>query len=119
MVEAKIPFLGDIPILGYLFKSWSRSKSKTKVYIFVRPTIFTDSAFTAESRLAGHLRERVHVEAERDDWLPPIVPDRFLRPAGFDLQDEAFEVFGTGSADPFRGVLSGGTLTAEDSNEDD
>ncbi len=103
VVEAKIPFLGDIPILGHLFKTWSRSKTKTKVYIFVRPTIFNQNTFGSEKRLGEHLREKVHFESEREDWLPPIVPERFLREAGFDLQDEAFEVFGTGSGDPFRG----------------
>ena len=35
--------------------------------------------------------------------LRPIVPDRFMRGAGYTLQDEAFEVFGTGSGNPFRG----------------
>lgn len=101
--ESKIPFLGDIPILGHLFKNWSRTRSKTKVYIFVRPTIFSQETFSGEARLGDHLREKIHFESERDEWLPPIVPDRFLRGAGFDLQDEAFEVFGTGSGDPFRG----------------
>jgi len=103
IVEAKLPYLGDIPILGHLFKTWSRSKTKTKIYIFVRPTIFADGNFSGESRLTTDMRERVHVESERDEWLPPVVPDRYMRPAGFDLQDEAFEVFGTGSGDPFRG----------------
>ena len=103
-VESKIPFVGDIPILGHLFKNWSRSKTKTKVYIFIRPTIFSDGTFTGEGRLSSAMREKVHVEAQRDEWLPPVVPDRYLRPAGYDLQDEAFEVFGTGSADPLRGA---------------
>ncbi|MGE0712754.1 MAG: secretin N-terminal domain-containing protein [Planctomycetota bacterium] len=103
-VESKVPFLGDIPILGYLFKNWRRSKTKTQVYIFVRPTIFTSEDLGAEARLAGHLRERVHVESERSEWLPPIVPDRFRKGSGYSLQDEAFEVFGTGTANPFRGV---------------
>jgi general secretion pathway protein D len=103
ITEAKIPWLGDIPILGHLFKNWTHSKNKTKLYIFIRPTIFGQENFTAEARLGDHLRERVHYESEREDWLPPIVPDRFMRPAGFDMQDEAFEVFGTGSGDPFRG----------------
>lgn len=103
-VENKIPFIGDIPILGHLFKTWTRAKTKTKVWIFIRPTIFSDSKFTGETRLSSALREKVHIEAQRDDWLPPIVPDRYLRPPGYDLQDEAFEIFGTGSADPLMGT---------------
>jgi general secretion pathway protein D len=100
--EAKIPFLGDIPIIGYLFKNYSRTKSKRKVYIFIRPTIFSQPSFGAEMRVGSHLREHMHIAAERDDWLPPVVPDRFLRDLGYDLQDEAFDTFGSGSGDPFR-----------------
>ena len=35
----KIPFLGDIPVLGELFKSRSRTKGKTNLMVFIRPTI--------------------------------------------------------------------------------
>ncbi len=99
--ESKVPFLGDIPILGHLFKNWTRDRSKTKLYIFIRPTIFADEGFGAEKRLASAMRERAHVESAREDWLPPIVPDRYLKGAGYTLQDEAFDVFGSGSANPF------------------
>jgi general secretion pathway protein D len=100
--EQKVPFLGDIPILGHLFKNWTHTKSKTKVYIFIRPTIFSQTSFDAEMQVGAHLREHVHIASERDDWLPPVVPDRFLRETGYDLQDEAFDTFGSGSGDPFR-----------------
>ena len=35
----KVPLLGDIPGLGELFKSRSRSKTKTNLMVFIRPTI--------------------------------------------------------------------------------
>jgi len=35
----KIPLLGDIPLLGELFKSRSRSRAKTNLMVFIRPTI--------------------------------------------------------------------------------
>ncbi len=38
-VETKVPFLGDIPILGWLFKSTSKRKQKTNLLIFLRPHI--------------------------------------------------------------------------------
>ncbi|MEN3972677.1 type II secretion system secretin GspD [Sphingomicrobium sp. XHP0235] len=40
----KIPLLGDIPVLGELFKSRSRSRSKTNLMVFIRPTIIRDRA---------------------------------------------------------------------------
>jgi general secretion pathway protein D len=37
--ETKIPFLGDIPVLGNLFKRQQRSDSKTELIIFLTPHI--------------------------------------------------------------------------------
>ena len=38
----KIPLLGDIPLLGELFKSRSRARAKTNLMVFIRPTIIRD-----------------------------------------------------------------------------
>jgi len=40
--ESKIPFLGDIPILGYLFKYTERSKQKTNLLVLLTPYIIED-----------------------------------------------------------------------------
>ncbi|MAJ70238.1 MAG: type II secretion system protein GspD [Alteromonadaceae bacterium TMED7] len=40
--ESKVPLLGDIPILGHLFKSTSSSKRKTNLMVFLRPKIIRD-----------------------------------------------------------------------------
>ncbi|WP_265587572.1 type II secretion system secretin GspD [Sphingomicrobium arenosum] len=40
----KIPLLGDIPLLGELFKSRSRARNKTNLMVFIRPTIIRDAA---------------------------------------------------------------------------
>ena len=40
----KIPFLGDIPIIGELFKSRGRERVKTNLMVFIRPTILRDPA---------------------------------------------------------------------------
>lgn len=37
--ESKVPLLGDIPLLGRLFKSVSKSKDKQVLMMFIRPTI--------------------------------------------------------------------------------
>jgi general secretion pathway protein D len=39
---SKVPILGDIPILGNLFKSTSTSVSKRNLMVFIRPTIIRD-----------------------------------------------------------------------------
>ena len=41
--ETKVPFLGDIPILGALFRSKLTSKEQTNVLFFIRPRILEGS----------------------------------------------------------------------------
>lgn len=41
--EKKIPFLGDIPLLGYLFKSRFTSTEKAQVLFFIRPRVLGGS----------------------------------------------------------------------------
>ena len=41
--EQKIPFLGDIPLLGNLFKQKKTTKSKTNILVFLRPYIIRDA----------------------------------------------------------------------------
>ncbi len=38
----KVPFLGDIPVLGELFRSRGKSRIKTNLMVFIRPTILKD-----------------------------------------------------------------------------
>ncbi len=42
--QEKVPFFGDIPILGHLFKSTATSKTKTSLMVFIRPVILRDAA---------------------------------------------------------------------------
>jgi general secretion pathway protein D len=42
--KRQVPILGDIPIVGELFRSRKESKSKHTLFIFLRPTIIRDSA---------------------------------------------------------------------------
>lgn len=41
----KIPILGDIPLLGELFRSTTITERKTNVYMFLRPVILRDPEF--------------------------------------------------------------------------
>lgn len=40
--ESKVPLLGDIPVLGYLFKSTSTQVEKKNLMVFIKPTIIRD-----------------------------------------------------------------------------
>jgi general secretion pathway protein D len=48
--ETKVPVLGDIPILGWLFRDTSEATTKTNLYIFITPRVIENPA-EAESVL--------------------------------------------------------------------
>lgn len=43
--EDKVPLLGDLPVLGNLFKSTSDSTSRTRFYVLIRASILRDPGF--------------------------------------------------------------------------
>lgn len=43
----KVPLLGDVPYLGYLFKSKVRSSRRTELLVFITPKVVTERAITA------------------------------------------------------------------------
>jgi general secretion pathway protein D len=40
--ESKIPLLGDIPLIGFLFRNQSTTKTKANLMVFLRPSILRD-----------------------------------------------------------------------------
>lgn len=71
--EYKVPLLGDIPGLGWLFKSKSDTEKKTNLFIFITPHIMENPAEL--SRVFREKRE----EVEAMHRQPGDVADRFLR----------------------------------------
>ena len=44
--QEKVPLLGDIPLLGNLFKGESRSRKKSNLMVFLRPVVVRDASST-------------------------------------------------------------------------
>ena len=67
VTETKVPFLGDIPLLGHLFKSKNNGKTRDELIVFIRPTVMrTDAQAVAEAhRRARLLRAGDELELER------------------------------------------------------
>jgi len=42
--EDKVPLLGDVPIVGNLFRSENRARKKTNLMVFLRPVVVRDAA---------------------------------------------------------------------------
>ena len=79
--RTKVPILGDIPLLGKLFGSTSKSRGKTNLMVFIHPTILKDDLQVAEitrqrydfmrGQQAGALKPAMPFEKKE----PPSLPD--------------------------------------------
>ena len=80
--EQKVPFLGDIPILGHLFKSTGNSVRKRNLMVFLRPTIIRDAELMNDMtrtkynyiRAEELLKKEQGMELLSDDNLP-LLPE--------------------------------------------
>jgi type IV pilus assembly protein PilQ len=66
----KVPILGDIPLLGYAFKSSDKSKTKKNLLFFITPTIIPSGGKTGlEDQYAQLKGERADDFADNRSWL--------------------------------------------------
>jgi len=67
----KVPFLGDIPVLGFAFRHEAKTRNKSNLLIFITPTIVEDDAF--------------HVTASGDEFLKTrIIPKPEVEESAYD-----------------------------------
>ena len=65
--DTKVPLLGDIPGLGYLFRSESKTRTKSNLIIFLTPTIVEDEDF--QPTKSNFLKTRVPIkDTIEGDW---------------------------------------------------
>ncbi len=69
----KVPLLGDIPIVGQLFRDTSKTNQNVRVYIFLTPRVMRDPTF-ADLRLLT--RGPLDIARVSDIDLPPPQPVR-------------------------------------------
>jgi general secretion pathway protein D len=67
---SKVPILGDIPLLGELFKSRSASRSSSRFYVLIQARILRDQGFEDLKYLSDVISEEVAL----DPSLPPLEP---------------------------------------------
>ena len=60
----KVPWIGDIPLLGHLFKNSIDDHSKTNLMVFLRPTIVNDREGNRSTATARYDMMRARQEAE-------------------------------------------------------
>ena len=71
--DTQVPLLGDIPYLGNLFKSRSRSRNKTNLMVFLRPVVMrTDEATNAVTLdRYDYMRQR-QLAGQPTPWALPV-----------------------------------------------
>ncbi|MBU2924880.1 type II secretion system secretin GspD [Colwellia sp. C2M11] len=99
--EQKVPLLGDIPILGHLFKSTSTTTRKRNLMVFLKPQIITDSTMMhnmAKDKYnfirADQLRKQEEGLSLMDDDNLPILPkwnDALALPPSFEAYQESVQ----------------------------
>jgi type IV pilus assembly protein PilQ len=66
---SKVPFLGDIPIIGELFKFRSKNRDQRSLMVFITPTIVYSSADTQTILEQELKRRKVKLKDELDELL--------------------------------------------------
>ena len=83
--QTKVPFLGDIPFFGQLFKSQTNSKIRNELIIFIRPTVLrTDVAAMAEARRRSRLMkaaDEMELDKQFERLNPPAADSETARRA--------------------------------------
>jgi general secretion pathway protein D len=78
--DDRVPFLGDIPYLGNLFKYRSNSRKKRNLLVFLRPTVIRtlDQATSVSVDRYDYMRAIVHADNPEKSLLglPPLSPEK-------------------------------------------
>jgi general secretion pathway protein D len=74
--ETKIPILGDIPVLGLLFKSTKKTKQKTNLLLVLTPYVIRDqddlrAIFERKMQERQEFLDRYFVFNDTASWQPP------------------------------------------------
>ncbi|MEJ7928827.1 type II secretion system secretin GspD [Ramlibacter sp. AN1015] len=87
--EQKVPGVGDVPVLGRLFKSEARSRRKTNLMVFLRPVVLRDASSTVSVSLDRYELMRMNQQAAQpqpSSVMPvnasPVMPPAVLVPEG-------------------------------------
>jgi len=68
--KSQVPFLGDLPVVGWLFRSQSRTKTRTNLMVFLRPVVMRDSDTANKISLDRYDL----IRARQKDAQPPYSP---------------------------------------------
>lgn len=71
--ENKVPFLGDIPLVGLLFKSIGQATNKTTIFVFITPRVLNDPTGADLRILTEGPARDVNVEGPAPEFVPDTI----------------------------------------------
>lgn len=83
----KVPLLGDIPLLGLLFRYETRKQTKTNLMVFLRPVVLRDGAAFRGTTVERYRQMRI--EQEQSQQPPHPVLPAYPAPQMPPLDDES------------------------------
>jgi general secretion pathway protein D len=103
--DYKVPCLGDVPGLGWLFRSMAKSNTKTNLYVFLTPRVIQNSHEAADvySNKRQDIENIQNEDIKLYPWKSKEAPKSPFPPA---IESE-------------HGLPEGGTLTPETPGRDD
>ncbi len=99
--QNKIPLLGDLPLIGRLFRYDSRDRTKTQTMVFLRPTIIRDESAAADIALDryDYMRTQVRQSQQTEHPLLPDLSVDPLPPAPMPVRPKAAPSSGQGGTE--------------------
>ncbi len=67
--ESKVPILGDIPLIGGLFRKTRTKQTESELGVFITPHIYTDGKLTAEDSKLLHSNDKKKYVFDASDLL--------------------------------------------------
>jgi general secretion pathway protein D len=68
--RSKVPLLGDIPLIGALFRSESRERRRTNLMVFLRPVVVRDA--DSAGRLSVDRYDQIRAQQQRAQPAPSV-----------------------------------------------
>ena len=69
--KSKVPLLGDMPLVGGLFRSESRERRRTNLMVFLRPVVVRDA--DSAGRLSVDRYDQIRAQQQRAQPAPSVV----------------------------------------------
>ena len=80
VTQQKIPLLGDVPILKWLFRTETKSSTKTNLFVFLTPHVVKNSIeaktiYTRKREQISHIKEG-HIKMYNRKGKDPVLPEQ-------------------------------------------